>query len=76
MAARGLFRRIDLVGVIDTVVVALIGLGRVEACLYQYELALHSYERFFVRRCAAHTWMRFLPSALVTSGCSFGVVNV
>jgi len=23
-----------------------------------------------------HTWMRFFPSALVTSGCSFGVVKV
>jgi len=22
------------------------------------------------------TWMRFLPSGLVTSGCSFGVVKV
>ena len=28
--------------------------------------------RFMLQR----TWMRFLPSGLVTSGCSFGVVKV
>lgn len=29
-----------------------------------------------MRRSAAHTWIRFFPSALVTRGWSFGVVNV
>lgn len=54
-------------------------LGRVEACLRERVSrdgagigvgAMHH------ARCAMLTWMRFLPSGLVTSGCSLGVVKV
>lgn len=40
VATGGLFGRVDLVGIVDTVVVALIGFGRVEACLCQSRLEL------------------------------------
>lgn len=52
VAARGLFWRVNLVGVVDTIVVALIGLGRVEACLCQSKLELRQCQEACATRCS------------------------
>lgn len=77
VACGGLLGRVHLVLIVDTVLVALVGLGSIQTSL-RHVLDQHSAcdKAHCVRQCAAHTWIRFLPSALVTSGWSLGVVNV
>ena len=62
--------RVDLVTAVDAVAVVAGGLGRVQTGLQGISGFSKTLES------DARTWMRFLPSGLVTSGCSFGVVKV
>ena len=64
------FGGVDRGFTIHTILIARCGFGRV-----QTGLADLSREKA-VRGCSGLTWIRFLPSALVTSGWSFGVVKV
>lgn len=71
-------RRVADVVAVDAVLISR-RLRRIEAGLGR-RVSMHS-ARIGVQvmrdaRCALLTWMRFLPSGLVTSGCSFGVVKV
>lgn len=72
----GLLGRLDRAGIVDAVLAAAGGFGRVEARLGRARSV--SRARGGVRRGDAVrlTWIRFLPSALVTSGWSLGVVKV
>jgi hypothetical protein len=71
---RRLFRRVDLT-LVDAILIARCGLGGIQAGLSQGDII--SRMTGARRACdLVHTWIRFLPSALVTSGCSFGVVKV
>jgi hypothetical protein len=62
--------RLDSGFTVDTVRVS--GLGCIEASLVKGLVRMLSNGRWSIKP----TWMRFLPSALVTRGWSFGVVKV
>lgn len=64
--------RLDVGLAIDTVLAALGRLGRVETGLQK----IHVRRRVDLRESGDLTWIKFLPSALVTRGWSLGVVKV
>jgi hypothetical protein len=63
--------RLDRVVSVDAICIAARRLGRV-----QTRLGNVSQEDATRGGAMPRTWIRFLPSGLVTSGCSLGVVNV
>jgi hypothetical protein len=69
----GLLRGLDRAGIVDAVLATAGGFGGVEASL---ERSVSDARRVGGWCDVRHTWIRFLPSALVTSGWSLGVVKV
>ena len=67
----GFLWRLDDGLALDAILVARSRFRCIKTCLDQ-GLACNSW----YRRLDTHTWIRFLPSGFVTSGCNFGVVNV
>ena len=66
------FGRLDGRIAVDAILVAGDRFGSVKTCLKNGISRVGSGRRGG----QIHTWMRFFPSGLVTSGCSFGVVKV
>lgn len=54
VAAGGLLGRVDLVGLVDTILVALVGLRRVEASLRQVRLALRQCQERCATLCSTY----------------------
>jgi hypothetical protein len=67
------FGGVDLALAVDAISIAGGGFGGVQAGLAGDHVR-DADER--MRKGMQRTWMRFLPSGLVTSGCSLGVVKV
>lgn len=67
------FGRIDVGLAVDSILTTLWRFGRVETCLRETASQKHGWLETFDPEL---TWMRFLPSGLVTRGWSLGVVKV